>query len=407
MIDIDLYTNRKSISKDLKVIYFEADVSLKEVSTPRPPMDLYVLLDTSKSMEKYQKLEYAKRAITHIFDLMEPMDRLNVIAFSRYANLLGENMGKRDKDPFYENVLKDLKASGNTILSRALLLTKDIITEKSRNSNQAFIEKVILISDGEPTEKNNKTEDFIRYIYKEYSSYSSFLTIGIGPNYNEELLRRIAEVTGGAWMHISTDENIDADITNDIKEMMVSSIYPIKMTFFPSKKVSVEAAYTHKPYVFDLSYFIKNSKEEWGYTFILPSLGKEKQIKLIMKLRANPEIEGPMRIGEINIYDYLNREYSDNISVNVSTNDSEEINPKVRELFFITELMHSASVNVGDKKRIEEIDKKTRIFLSNPNSREEYGHELGKIMTAVQITKTGDLSSEERKKTKILLTNNK
>ena len=404
MLDIKTTMNRKSIPKDLKVVYLKADISLREESELRPPIDLYVILDISKSMEKHKKLEYAKRAIIGIFDMLNQYDRLNVIAFSRYPKLLGENMNRFDKEPFYENVLQDLYASGNTILSRALKMTREVMKEKSLNSSTDFIKKVILISDGNPTEKNNKMDDFIQYIFDEYSSDCSFLGIGIGPDYNEELLRGMAEVTGGAWIHISTDENMAMHIDNEIRNMLNSSIYPIKMSFFPSENVEIERAYTHKPYVFNLDYFRINGRREWGYNFILPSLGNEKEVNLLMKLRLNPEMEGAMRIGEISFFDHQNREHSQKISIEVISRDAGEEHPEVRETFLITETMHSASKSLENVEKIDEIERKTRIFLSKPESRENYGDELGKIMTAVQIAKTGDMSKEEKKKTKIILT---
>ena len=408
MLDVNVLMNRDSISKDSKKeVYLKLDMSLKEMPQLRPPIDLYLILDISKSMEEHDKIEYAKRAIMGIFDMLGQYDRLNIVAFSRYANILGENMNRFDKEPFYEAVLRDLRPTGNTVLSRALKLTKEVMREKKKKDNTFYIKKVIFISDGNPTERNNKLENFVEYVYRAYSPDSSFIGIGVGPDYNEELLRSMAEVTGGSWMHISTDKSMAENIDREIKKIMDSSIYPIKMNFFPSDGIEVEKAYTYKPYVFNLDYFRTRGKKEWGYNFILPSLGKEEEgTTLLMKLHLNPQIEGTMRIGAISLFDYQNKEHKKEMTIEVKHEDMGEKNPKVREMFSVVETMYSASKSLDNQEKLQDIEKKTRIILANPESREEYGEELAKIATAIHIAKNGGMDPEQMKKTKVILTNN-
>ncbi len=407
MLDLNVAMNRDSIPKDSKKeVYLKLDISLKEMPQLRPPIDLYLILDISKSMEKHDKIKYAKRAIMSIFDMLGQYDRLNIVAFSRYANILGENMNQDDKDPFYEAVLRDLRPTGNTVLSRALKLTKEVMMEKKKKDNISRLKKVILISDGKPTEKNNKLENFVAYVYKAYSPESSFIGIGVGPDYNEELLRSMAEVTGGSWMHISTGEKMAQNISIEVEKIM-SSIYPIKMSFFPSAAVEIEGAYTHKPYVFNLDYFRTRGKMEWGYNFILPSLGKDDVATTLMKLSLNSPMEGTMRVGAISLFDFQNKEYKREVTIEVKHEDMGERNPKVRELFSIVEMMYSVSKSLDNARNLTYIEAEAKKILANPEASEEWGEELHKIMEAIERAKNGGMNPEDMKKTKILLMNEK
>ena len=176
------------------------------------------------------------------------------------------------------------------------------------------------------------------------------------------------------------------------------------MNIFLSDNIKIDAIYLYKPHIFNLNYFIDRGKRDWGYNFILPSLGKEKEITVVMKLWINPEMLGVLRIGEISVFDFKNREYNNEISVEVTENELKEDNPEVRETFILSESMYSTSKNLDSIEKIEEIETKTRIILANPESREKYGDDLERIATAIFKAKTGNMDEDEVKKTKVILT---
>jgi len=149
----------------------------------------YVLLvDTSGSMEGF-KIELARKGALELLNRIPEGNKVSVLSFGERVNLLAEAVNPTDAS----RAIQDLTAEGSTPFYSALLMAISLIKKYGMPSY------LILLTDGIPTDVT------ILDVYKglEFPSNVKVIAYGIGDDYNEVLLRLLADKTGGIFEHVS------------------------------------------------------------------------------------------------------------------------------------------------------------------------------------------------------------
>jgi Ca-activated chloride channel family protein len=149
----------------------------------------YVLLvDTSGSMEGF-KMELAKKGALELLNRIPEGNKVSVLSFGERVNLLAEAVNPTDASQAIQN----FTAEGSTPFYSALLMAISLIKKYEMPSY------LLLLTDGNPTDVT------ILDVYKglEFPSNVKVIAYGIGDDYNEVLLRLLADKTGGIFEHVS------------------------------------------------------------------------------------------------------------------------------------------------------------------------------------------------------------
>ena len=149
----------------------------------------YVLLvDTSGSMEGF-KIELAKKGALELLNRIPEGNKVSVLSFGERVNLLAEAVNPTNAT----QAIQGLTAEGSTPFYSALLMAISLIKKFEMPSY------LILLTDGNPTDVT------ILDVYKglEFPSNVKVIAYGIGDDYNEVLLRLLADRTGGIFEHVS------------------------------------------------------------------------------------------------------------------------------------------------------------------------------------------------------------
>jgi len=149
----------------------------------------YVLLvDTSGSMEGF-KIELAKKGALELLNRIPEGNKVSVMSFGERVNLLAEAVNPTDAS----QAIQDLTAEGSTPFYSALLTAVSLIKKYEMPSY------LILLTDGNPTD----VTVLDNYKGLEFPSNVKVIAYGIGDDYNEVLLRLLADKTGGIFEHVS------------------------------------------------------------------------------------------------------------------------------------------------------------------------------------------------------------
>ncbi|MDT7900270.1 MAG: VWA domain-containing protein [Sulfolobales archaeon] len=149
----------------------------------------YVLLvDTSGSMEGF-KIELAKKGALELLNRIPEGNKVSVLSFGERVNLLAEAVNPTDASQAIQN----LTAEGSTPFYSALLMAISLIKKYEMPSY------LILLTDGNPTDVTVLDD----YKGLEFPSNVKVIAYGIGDDYNEVLLRLLADKTGGIFEHVS------------------------------------------------------------------------------------------------------------------------------------------------------------------------------------------------------------
>ncbi|AOL17583.1 hypothetical protein BFU36_01075 [Sulfolobus sp. A20] len=152
-----------------------------------------IVLDTSGSMAGY-KIELAKQGAIELFKRIPKGNKVSFITFSSTVNVVKEFVDPSDMTEEIQNI----SAGGQTVLYTALLSANNIA---KKYNIPAYI---LLLTDGNPTDETN-LDNYLKVKYYDRLQIHSF---GVGDDYNEQLLQKISDKTGGVMYHVSDPSEI-------------------------------------------------------------------------------------------------------------------------------------------------------------------------------------------------------
>jgi Ca-activated chloride channel family protein len=172
---------------------------------PRQPSDVLVVLDISGSMEG-QKLAYAKRALHQLIGRIGPSDRFGLITYESSASLVVPMQAPGDGSlARWHRAVDALEASGGTNMSAGLDLASAQLGHSARNAHSA---RVLLLSDGHANEGDSSPRGLQARARRIVRTEDVLTTMGIGDDFNEDLMTSLAEVGTGNFYYLSRVETI-------------------------------------------------------------------------------------------------------------------------------------------------------------------------------------------------------
>ncbi len=185
----------------------------------RKPMNLSVVIDRSGSMSDQRKMEYAKKAFASLVDQLHSNDILSLVIYDDVVNILrrAEKVGNEKNS--IKRLIDEVYPRGSTNLGGGLT---EGLRQAERFVGKEYVNRVVLLSDGlanvgvtDPVELNR--------IAKRYRNKSiSVTTMGVGLDYNENLMMGISESGGGNYYFIEHPNSLASIVRKEFD--MVSSV---------------------------------------------------------------------------------------------------------------------------------------------------------------------------------------
>jgi len=190
----------------------------------RTPLNLAVVLDKSGSMTG-AKLEKTKQAAMQLVDRLAPNDVFSLVIFSDEARVLVPAQKVEDKDALKEKI-ESIEAGGSTALYAG-------VNTGARQVREYFsgkrINRVILLSDGLANVGPSSTSDLRRLGRELAESGISVTTIGVGDDYNEDLMAGLAEASDANYYYVQDTERLPEIFAKELGEMLTVAAREIKI----------------------------------------------------------------------------------------------------------------------------------------------------------------------------------
>jgi len=181
----------------------------------RTPLNLAVVLDKSGSMAG-AKLEKTKQAAMQLVDRLTPNDVFSLVIFSDEARVLVPAQKVTDKDALKEKI-EGIQADGSTALYAGVKLGADQIEEYLSSKR---INRVILLSDG-LANVGPSTPRQLRRLGSELAERGiTVTTIGVGDDYNEDLMAGLAEASDANYYYVQDTEKLPQIFAKELGEML-------------------------------------------------------------------------------------------------------------------------------------------------------------------------------------------
>lgn len=207
----------------------------------RMPLNLCLLLDRSGSMEG-QPLEFAKRAMHYVVDLLQPADVLSVVTFEDDVEVMMPARRVVNKDLIKQHISRIQPGNTTNIYDGLVTACSQVASVP-----QGYVNRVILLTDGEPTAGLTDFPSIVGQVAEQKSRGITLTCLGFGPEYNEELLAGMAKRAGGNYYYIARPELLQEVFRKEMEALLSVVGRNLRLTLHLSRWCQVRQVYGKQP----------------------------------------------------------------------------------------------------------------------------------------------------------------
>ena len=180
----------------------------------RSPMNLCIVLDRSGSMEG-AKLEKARQAAAMAVDKLSDDDIFSLVTYDSETNLLiaPERVGNSDHREDLKSRIHRIQAGGSTALHAGVVLGAKQIRERFSKER---VNRVILLSDGLANVGPSSTSELARLGRELRGDGIAVSTVGLGDDYNEDLMTALAEASNANYYYVKDAEKLPSIFAQEL-----------------------------------------------------------------------------------------------------------------------------------------------------------------------------------------------
>jgi Ca-activated chloride channel family protein len=278
-------------SKTEQVIYSLVDIKAGSgTALGTLPANFALVLDRSGSMDG-EKMDNLKEAVGYLVDHLSDTDLVSVTIFDDQVETLIPSQLAKNRDEI-KTTLSKVIARGGTQISDGL---KAGMVEVQKGYSKERINRILLLTDGQTWDD----EDACLKVADEAGKQGIAVTsIGIGEEWNEKLLLRIAEGSRGNSHWIQNPISILDAFQQEVEGMQSVAAVNLKVTVRPAQGVKPIKVYSTVPMIADIS---KKAVSNNAVSADLGSLDGKKGQALLLEYRIPSSKAGRFRLGQVEV----------------------------------------------------------------------------------------------------------
>lgn len=221
----------------------------KQIANARPPLALALVIDTSGSMrdevDNTIKLERAIEAAHKLIDdpSLASGDKLTIIQFDDESKVLLP-LSHLARSQAHQVVDSLRQYSGGTEMGKGM---QNALQELSKEPPEVA-KRLILLTDGQTFD-----EERCRSLGAKLAETNTpIISIGIGEEYNEDLLRELADVTKGRWLHLQNMQQLDQFFGEEIHQVVREVVTDLQLKIAVVKGVTLDSIIRVYPNLVDI-----------------------------------------------------------------------------------------------------------------------------------------------------------
>lgn len=357
------------------LVQFNVTSVKEDPAKPRPKLNLALVIDRSGSMAERGKLEYAKKAANIVVDKMKPSDRIAIIEYDDRINVLWPSYPAESPEMIKRTIMT-LTPRGSTNLTGGMMKG---VEEALKNTGKNYINRVILLSDGLANRGITNPLEIRRLVRESKSKGVHISTMGLGLNYNEDLLQAIAENAGGNYYFIESPMQMGGIFQQEISILFASVTKDIKMKFYPGDVVTKVDVFGYP-----------SIQDEGVITIEQEDFYSNETRSLLVRLEVKPQEKGLRDLGKFNLtymdlIDKKQKEIEKSISVQVTENAT-KVKKEENKKVLVESTLIEADQNHENFVKMYEKGNKDEAIRRIKNLEEKLSTQ-NKILSDMQIAK--------------------
>ena len=240
---------------DRQLLYLLVQVTpTQEKVIAKVPLNLCLVLDRSSSM-RGEKMERVKEAARYVVDQLGPADTFSVVTFNDRANVVVRAQRVTSRDSI-KNLVDAIEARGGTEMASGMATGLD---EISSAYSPTAINYMLLLTDGQ----TYGDEEQCVAIAKQCAERKIVISpLGIGDEWNEDLLETIAARTGSSSDYIDTAAKIVAAFRSKVEGYRSVFARNAALNFYLEQGSEIQRIHRVSPAISELAYGAAESVAE-------------------------------------------------------------------------------------------------------------------------------------------------
>ena len=261
--------NQENTFDVLLKISSEVEDSPKE--TERLPLNLSLVIDRSGSMNG-EPLEEAKKCASMLVDRMSEKDRLSVVTYESHAEVLVTSQPVSHKSRL-KSQIRGITTGGMTALYDGWSLGAE---EVAKNSNDNFISRVLLLSDGQANRGLTDDDVIASHCRTMAEAGVTTSTYGLSEHFNENLMAGMASAGQGQAHYGQTAEDLMDPFQEEFDLLEALLARRMRLRILPEKGVNFEVLNGY-------------SQDKEG-RFIMPDLAFGADVWALLRIKVNADL---------------------------------------------------------------------------------------------------------------------
>jgi Ca-activated chloride channel family protein len=181
----------------------------------RPPVNLVLVLDRSGSMTG-NKIAKAREAAIEALYRLNARDRFALVAYDHRVETLIPPQSAANKE-WIEARIRQIRPGGNTALFGAV---SQGAAEIRKNLGGGYIHRIILLSDGLANVGPSSPSDLGRLGAALLKEGISVTTVGVGTDYNEDLMAQLADRSDGNHYFVAESRDLPRIFASELGDVL-------------------------------------------------------------------------------------------------------------------------------------------------------------------------------------------
>ena len=206
----------------------------------RLPMVLAIVIDRSGSMDG-DKMDKTRLAAKQLVDRLSDEDRLSVISYATdySVDLALVKVGHVGRAKI-RRIIDDLYVGGGTNLSGGL---KAGLDEVARVREKNVVRRVVLMSDGNANQGETDPSYLARVAQRARVRGTTITSLGVGVDFNEDLMTLLAESGGGAYYYARNADAIAAALQAELDGLVAVAARGVEVALEVADGVTIKEIY--------------------------------------------------------------------------------------------------------------------------------------------------------------------
>lgn len=349
-------------------VFVTADLRAVDVpGTTRVPVNLAVVIDRSGSMSGF-KLNQAKLAARQLIAELREEDRLAIVHFGSDVKsmdgLIATEANKARLLAYVDSIWDD----GGTNIGQALAVGRDLVL-KAQSKFQ--VNRIVLVSDGQPTEGVTDFGALIQEVRETRGHGIAVSAVGVGSDFNEQLMEAFAETGGGAYAYLQDAAQLASIFKKDLAAAGTQVARGVVLTFRAPGKSSVAEVLGYST----LSHGTIDGAD--AITVAMPDMAAGQTERVVVRLASPGGAPGDhveladVRLSYEDLLAHQNAGSVSGLSALVSSSDSEIAQGRDKDAILFSARARSAAntqaaaeaLKGGDREKAEQLLNANRIYF--------------------------------------------